>query len=254
MGIVRSFIRANQNFCARLERVLPTAKGHTFRQYPPAVAERIGPGNLRRIVDVGGGKTCAYAELTPEGWDGRLVAIDISPEELAYNHTVHLRLVSDVTRGLPVEDGSIDMITSRSVLEHLANLEDFVAGAARAIRPGGYFIHWVPNKFAPFAMVNAMLPNKLAKPLLHYLDPGTVGICGFPVVYDRCYPAAMEPLFEKHGFEVLEVRPSYFQSRYYAFFVPFFLLSTLYEGLMQFLGVRNLCAHYLIVAQKRTAA
>ena len=250
MSLIRRFIRANQAFCARLERVLPTAKGHTFRQYPPAVAERIEANGLRRILDVGGGKTCAYAEFTPSGWDGRILAIDIAPEELLHNHSVHLRLVSDVTRGLPVQDGSLDMITSRSVLEHLSNLEDFVAGAARAIRPGGYFIHWVPNKFAPFAIVNAMLPNKLAKPLLHYLDPATVGICGFPGVYDRCYPAAMERVFKQHGFEVLEVRPSYFQSRYYAFFAPFFLLSTLYEGTIQFLGLRNLCAHYLIVARK----
>ncbi len=250
MSLLRRFIRSNQAFCARLELILPTAKGHTFRQYPPAVAKCIATGGARRIIDVGGGRTCAYADLTPPGWDGRLLSIDIAPEEIALNQSVHLRLVSDVTRGLPVADGSVDMITSRSVLEHLANLEDFVIGAARAIRPGGYFIHWVPNKFAPFAIVNAMLPNKLAKPLLHYLDPATVGICGFPVVYDRCYPAAMEQLFKKHGFEVLEVRPSYFQSRYYAFFAPFFLLSTLYEGTMQFLGVRNLCAHYLIVARK----
>lgn len=252
MSLLRRFIRANQAFCARLEARLPTAKGHTYRQYPVAVAERIAADGLRRIVDVGGGKTCAFTEFTPEGWDGRLVALDISPEELRHNHSVHLRLVSDVTRGLPMADGSVDMITSRSVLEHLASLEDFVAGAARAVRPGGYFIHWVPNKFAPFAVVNAMLPNRLAKRLLHYLDPHTVGICGFPAVYDRCYPSAMRRLFEQHGFEVLEIRPSYFQSRYYAFFAPFFLLSTFYEGTMQFLGVRNLCAHFLIVA-RRTA-
>lgn len=251
MSLVRRFIRANQAFCARLEQVLPTAKGHTFRQYPPAVAEAIAAHDLRTIVDVGGGKTCAFAELTPKDWQGRIVSLDIAPEELLHNHSVDLRMVSDVTRGLPVRDGAVDMITSRSVLEHLADLEAFVAGAARAVRPGGFFIHWVPNKFAPFAMVNAMLPNRLAKPLLHYLDPATKGICGFPVVYDRCYPGAMQQVFERHGFEVLEIRPSYFQSRYYAFFAPFFLLSTVYEGLCQLVGLRTLCAHYLIVARHR---
>ena len=250
MSVVRRFIRANQALCARLERRLPTAKGHTYRQYPVAVADAIVGHGLRRIVDVGGGKTCAFSEFTPDHWDGRIVALDIAPEELRRNHSVHLRLVSDVTRGLPVRDGGVDMITSRSVLEHLADLEGFVAGAARAVRQGGYFIHWVPNKFAPFAVVNAILPNRLAKRLLHFLDPHTHGICGFPVVYDRCYPAAMERVFQKHGFEIVEVRPSYFQSHYYAFFVPFFLVSTLYEGTMQFLGARNLCAHYLIIARR----
>lgn len=250
MSLIRRFIQANQAFCAKLELVLPTAKGHTFRQYPGAVAERIREGGLRCIADVGGGKTCAYADLLPEGWQGRIIAMDISPEELVFNQTVDLRLVSDVTRGIAVRDGSLDMITSRSVLEHLSDLEAFVAGAARAVRPGGYFVHWIPNKFAPFAVINAMLPNRLAKPMLHYLDPHTVGICGFPVVYDRCYPAAIEKVFARHGFEVLEVRPSYFQSRYYAFFVPFFLISTLYEGTLQWLGLRNLCAHFLIVARR----
>lgn len=248
--MIRKFLSANQRICAWMERYLPTAKGHTYRQYPPAVAAHIAEPGIRHVVDVGGGKTCAYAEFTPEGWGGRIIAFDISPEELVHNHSVHARLVADVTRGLPMAPGSVDMITSRSVVEHLANIETFVRGAAEALRPGGYFIHWVPNKFAPFAMVNAVLPNALAKPLLHYLDPQTKGICGFPVVYDRCYPTAMEKLFRANGFEVLEVRPSYFQSRYYAFFVPFFLISTLYEGTMQLFGIRNLCAHFLIVARR----
>ena len=250
MSLIRRFIRANQAVCARLEEILPTDKGHTYRQYPGAVAERVQAEGLQRIVDVGGGKTCVYAALLPNDPSRRIVAMDISSEELVFNRCVDLRLVSDVTRGLAVRDASLDMITSRSVLEHLADLESFVAGAACAVRPGGYFIHWIPNKFAPFAMMNALLPNRIAKPMLHYLDPHTVGICGFPVVYDRCYPAAIEPLFERHGFQVIEIRPSYFQSRYYAFFVPFFLLSTLYEGALQWLGIRNLCAHFLVVARR----
>jgi len=248
--MLRAFIRANQAVAAWLENYLPTAKGHTFRVYPRVAAEKILESGALNILDVGGGKTCAYQDLLPADWRGRIVALDIAPEELLHNRSVSARLVCDITRGLPVRDGAIDCITSRSVLEHLSDLEAFVAAASKAVRPGGWFIHWIPNKFAPFAMINALLPNRIAKPLLHYLDPATKGICGFPVVYDRCWPSATEEMFARHGFETVLLQPSYFQSRYYSFFLPFFLLSSLYEGLMQFLGMRTLCAHYLVAARR----
>lgn len=248
--MLRWFIRKNQACCRWLERYLPNARGHTYPVYPEVVGRWLNREDTRVVVDVGGGRNCAFAAERDPQWAGMVVAVDIAAEELLQNESVEGRIVSDVTVGLPFRDGAVDLVASRSVLEHLRNLEGFVAGANRALRPGGYFIHWVPNKFAPFALVNQALPNALARKLLYYLEPGVKGICGFPAVYDRCYPSALRTVFEKHGFEIAELRPSYYQSQYYAFFVPAYLLSCLYELTVQFLGLTNLCAHVLVVARK----
>jgi SAM-dependent methyltransferase len=247
----RAFFKANQRACAGLEPWLPTARGHTFRLYPERVARCLRPGTVRMVLDVGGGRTCAFAALRPPEWSGKIVAMDVAPEEIARNQSVDARIVADLTRGLPLADESVDLMASRSVLEHLANLESFVAEASRTMRPGGYFIHLAPCRFAPFAVMNRLIPNRVARKLLYFTNPNIKGICGFPAVYDRCTPAALRRLFTAHGFEIEECRPSYYQSQYYSFFLPFFLLSTAYELVIQALGWETLCAHVLIVARKR---
>ncbi|HPO13833.1 MAG TPA: methyltransferase domain-containing protein [Candidatus Hydrogenedentes bacterium] len=248
--MLRAFIRMNQRCCAWLEPHLPTARRHTYKIYTEVAAEHANRPEVRLAVDIGGGKTCAYVPATAARQDLRIIAIDISPAELRHNHDVNARMVSDVTCGLPLRDASVDLMTSRSVLEHLTNLEAFLREAQRIMRPGGYFIHWIPCKFAPFALINQALPNWLAKKVLYYIEPDVQGICGFPAKYDRCYPAALRRLLDAAGFEIISLKPSYFQ-RYFSFFVPLFLMNALYELILQGLGAENLCAHALIVARRR---
>lgn len=248
--MLRAFIRMNQAVCTWLEQYLPNARGHTYRLYPELVARHIIEHNARIVVDVGGGKCCAFIPSQETRWGAKVIAVDISAEELRHNSDVNARVVSDVSRGVPFGDGSVDIMASRSVLEHLNHLEGFVREASRTLRRGGYFIHWIPCKFAPFALINQMLPHRVARRLLYFFEPGARGMCGFPAAYDRCYPFALQRLFGTCGFEILEMRPSYFQSRYFSFFVPFFLMSSAYEIVIQCLGLRNLCAHVLLVARK----
>ena len=248
--MLKAFIHANRRCSLWLAQYLPNAQRHTYRVYPKTVQAFLISEGPRTVLDIGGGRTCAFADPRDPGWTGRLIAVDIAPEELRLNGVADARIVLDGTQGYPFADGAVDMITSRSVLEHLSNLDSFLEQASRVLRPGGYFIHWIPCKFAPFAVINAMLPNSIARRLLFFLDESKVGICGFPVVYDRCYPAAIRRLFTTHGFEIVELRPSYYQSSYFAFFVPLFLLSSAYEIVLQWLGVENLCAHALVVARK----
>jgi SAM-dependent methyltransferase len=243
----RSFFRVNRAACEWLARYLPNARGHTFQSYTATVENAVRSLDGGIALDIGGGKTCAFAAA--RGTRVRIAAVDISAEELRQNHEVDFRLAADVTRGLPFADASISLMASRSVLEHLDSLEPFMREARRVMRPGAYFIHWVPGKFAPFAVINQLLPHALAKKVLFFTDPGAKGICGFHAVYDRCYPSALRHLLEKQGFEIEHIRPSYYQSQYYAFFLPFYVLSSLYEIVLQTLRIQNLCAHVLIVAR-----
>lgn len=78
-----------------------------------------------------------------------------------------------------------------------------------------------------------------------------MGICGFPAFYDKCYYSAIKQLLGKHGFEIIEIKLSYYQSRYFNFFFPLFLISVIYEILLMVMGVKDLCAYILVVARKK---
>jgi SAM-dependent methyltransferase len=249
----RSFVSANKHSSYRIERHLPQRQLDIQLLYDNAVLhylKTMPPGAL--IVDIGTGRECRFARRRPSGTTARVIGVDSAAEEVAQNRDVDEKRVADVSLGVPFNDGEVDMIVSRSVLEHLADSDAFVRETARVLRTGGYSIHLFASKFAPFAILNQLLPKKITSVLLNSLHPECKGQLGFRSHYDQTYCSRMESLFEAHGFEVRWSTVSYYQSGYYNFFLPLYLLSALYELIIYNLNIRTLAAKVLIVAQKQT--
>lgn len=249
-GALRGFLAFNKRLCARVELRLPQAKVDVFRLYAETVARYMNARPQQVVLDVGGGKSCVFARYRDPAMRTKIIAVDVSEEELRHNSDVDEKRVANITEDLPFAPGEADLIVSRSVLEHLRDLEGFVIGAKTTLKQGGHFIHLFPSRFAPFALINRALPNGLSKSVLHHLRPESKGVGGFPAFYDECYYAGFTRLMEKHGFEVIDVELSYYQSEYYSFFAPFYLASALYEAVTLKLGMKNLCAHMLVTARK----
>jgi len=251
-GALRKFVEVNQRAGERIEARLPHAQTNLQEAWAVTVADRmkqLPAGSL--VVDVGGGRSCLFAKDRAPDDGRRLLAIDISEEELAHNTDVDEKLVADVVEGLPLEDDSADMIVSKSVVEHLADSEAYVAEAARALRPGGWFINFFPSKWAPFSIANRALPEAVSQRLLYYVWPGSEGIVGFPTHYDNCSTRAMGRVLRGNGFDPIETRVSYYQSDYYTFFLPLYLVMVAYEVAISTLNVKQLAASVLMVARKR---
>jgi ubiquinone/menaquinone biosynthesis C-methylase UbiE len=245
------FLRANKRAADAVEARLPHAKTNLHDEYAHAVAQYMN--SLPRgavVVDVGGGKKCAFARYRNPTSGVRLVAVDISAEELAYNVDVDEKLVADVTERLPFGDHEVDMLVSSSVIEHLRNSEAFVRESARVLKPRGLFVHVLPNKFAPFSVANQLIPQRIAQRLLRVLVPGSEGVLGFPAFYDRTYPAAFRQLVARCGLNVRELRVAYYQAYYFDFFIPLYIINVAYELVVSSLRLENLAANMLIVAQK----
>ena len=71
------------------------------------------------MLDLGGGRRCAYAKAVEPPGRVRLIAVDISPEELAANTDVTETCVADVAADIPLPDASADVILSCTLLEHV---------------------------------------------------------------------------------------------------------------------------------------
>jgi SAM-dependent methyltransferase len=250
--LLSRFLAFNRRLSRSLGAVLPQRREDARVIYLEAISRRFARiSTPALIVDVGGGRECRFAHLRPPGADMRIVAVDVSPEELAANTDVDDTRVADATLELPFDTASVDLVTSEAVLEHLVDTERFVSHCARVIRPGGAFISLFSSRFSPHAVANRVLPDKWSSVLLCALVPGSTGRLGFPAYYDRTYPTAMTRVLERHGFRVTSLRVSYYQSLYFESLLPLFVLSALYELCVRALGLRDLAAYVVVVAERR---
>jgi ubiquinone/menaquinone biosynthesis C-methylase UbiE len=249
-----AFLAVNRKACRRVEAFLPQARVGIFGQYTQAVTNLINETPRKAIViDIGGGKHCPFAHIASGARNTTIIALDICEGELRQNHDVDSKLVADIVQALPFRSRTVDLITSRSVLEHVVDVTRFVEHASDVLKLGGYWVHLFPSKFAPFALINQLLPRSASRRLVYFFRPGSKGILGFPAFYDKCYYSAMRNLLLKNGFELVEAKTSYYQSPYFDFCLPLFAISAIYEALIELFGLRNLAAYLLVVARRTRA-
>ena len=249
--MLHRFLATNRKACGRIQPYLPQAKKNIFVLYEEIVARHMNARAGQIVVDVGGGKSCKFARYRDPASGTKIIAVDVSEEDLNHNTDVDETRVADIMRDLPFDSEEADLLVSRSVLEHLEDLDSFVVNSERVLKRQGYSIHVFPSRFAPFALINRALPNFLGKKVLHFFISGSEGIQGFPAFYDDCYYSGIKGLLERRGFDVVDTRLGYYQSPYFNFFLPLFLTSAAYEMLVRALGIKNLAAYVLVVARKR---
>src|SRR5205814_7421773 len=102
------------------------------------------------------------------------------------NCAVDARVVSDACGRLPFKDASMDLVVTRSVMEHLPDNARFLADCHRLLKRGGLAICVMPSRRAPFAWLNRLLPENLKRRMLFAVFPQWQDACGFPAYYDRC--------------------------------------------------------------------
>ena len=158
--------------------------------YKYEVAELLNrrPGQI--VLDVGGGKECPFLAFVDPPCGHLIMALDLSDEELR-------QTVSSITRSLPTRRRSgfhfatLRPISScpRAVVEHIRDNAAFFRNCARVLRPSGIVAHAFSGRFAPFALMNQLLPNRLTRRVIDYLHPEwhEEGNYGFLAFYDRCY-------------------------------------------------------------------
>jgi ubiquinone/menaquinone biosynthesis C-methylase UbiE len=207
------------------------------------------------IVDAGGGQSCPFACDKPPHF--KLVAVDISSDELEANADVDETIVSDISQFLPFEDNTVDIVASRMTIEHLSRTDGFISEAGRVLKAGGKVIILFPSRFAPFALLNQVIPHRISNKIVaafHSDWRGNKKHERFETFYHNCYYSAFKSLVRRNGFDIVDEFITYAQSRYFDFFFPLYLASMTYESLIHMLKIRNLAAYILIVAEKTVRA
>lgn len=160
----------------------------------------VGPGV--RVLDVGCGTGISAPYYIAKGCTYRGLDISAAMIEQAREREPNERAsfaVGDVEAGLPVADGSFDLVIALGLLEYLDALDRTAAELARAVRPGGSLIVSVPQRWCF---------NHVAKSLLSPLVTNAWAVVkrlrGKPlerhtVRHRRFTPGQVEQLFARQG-------------------------------------------------------
>ncbi len=102
----------------------------------------------------------------------------------------------------PVEDASIDLCISDSVLEHVREPETFFAECRRVIKPGGYLCLRTPNALNYISIFSRLIPNRLHAAVLgRVLHTQREEQDIFPTLY-RCNTARrIRRMLDTYGFD-----------------------------------------------------
>ena len=182
-----------------------------------------------------------------------MIALDPSEKELSYNHDVDEKIIfaMGIDARAPLDDNSVDIVTSHMVLEHIPNNNYTMREISRILKPGGKFISAFPCKFAIFAVINQMMPNWLARKILFSIHPETKHGSGFKAYYNKTYYPAMQTLLKQYNFTDIMFAFNYDQSKYFSFFLPFGLIALAWDLLMYIFHVKPLCGYLCFSATKK---
>ena len=74
-----------------------------------------------------------------------VVGVDISPEAVEFENDFEVKLCDIEKEKLPFDDNSIDIIYSKSFIEHLHYPEKYLEEAYRVLKPNGIFLTLTPD-------------------------------------------------------------------------------------------------------------
>jgi SAM-dependent methyltransferase len=253
MRMLSRFLSANRRLCAWIDDRLPADfKPHLRSLHRHKVAELLNARPGQVVLEVGAGRESAFFRLLADKQASLIIGMDISPTELSHNRELAAKVVADAAASaFPVGDDCVDLITSHSVVEHLPDSATFFANCARVLRPGGMIVHTLPCKFAPFSLINQLIPNWLARRLLAWFHPDwRQEAVGFPAFYHHCHYSGIQNLLLRNGFHDETYIFRYSQAEYFDFFFPLYLIMLAYDLAVWRLGIRNLASGIVMTAQR----
>jgi SAM-dependent methyltransferase len=181
---------------------------HPYQTLEAEIAKRLRPEHT--LLDAGCGRTAPVLRKY-RGAARRLIGIDLVefPEQIDGIELYR----GDVSRsGLP--DRSVDLIYSRSVMEHVDDPDAVFAESRRILTDGGYWLFLTANKWDYASLIARMIPNRLHPMIVRRVE-GRPEEDTFPTRYRVNDRRTIEALAQRHGFAVngfsyLGQYPNYF--------------------------------------------
>jgi len=141
------------------------------------------------VVDLGAGRGAFLdhpsryrRELTKlQGKVAKVIGVDVD-DAVRENPVLDEAVVYD-GETIPLADGTIDMVVSDWVLEHIPNPGRFAAEIERILKPGGWVCARTPHLYSILVAASSLIPNAVHARVLSKAQPGRKERDVFPTVY-----------------------------------------------------------------------
>ena len=154
------------------------------------------------VVDAGCGANAPLL-VSLLGKADSLIGIDLVRFNPSLRNESLLLLNNDLTN-MEIEDASVDLVISRSVLEHLCDVESVYREIHRILRPGGRFLFLIPNFWDYVSIMSYLIPNGFHKAVVEKLS-GRPQADTFPTYYKSNTQRAIGSLAKQTGFNVISL-------------------------------------------------
>ena len=151
---------------------------------------------------------------------------------------------------IPIRTGTIDLVISRSVMEHLHDPLTVWKEVHRVLKPGGRFVFLTPNLFDYVSLVAKVVPNHLHPAIIRFAE-GREEQDVFPTVYRSNSARAIRRLGAAAGFEQPSVQYLTQYPSALCFSRVAFLAGVGFERLVRLPPLRFLRPWLLVVVKPR---
>jgi SAM-dependent methyltransferase len=200
------------------------AEDHPFNIFEKKISSHIQYNHT--IVDAGCGSEAPLL-INFIGKASKLIGIDLVEFHPSIQDKGLLLLNTDLAK-TQIEDSSVDLVISRSVLEHISDVESVYKEINRILRPGGTFLFLIPNLLDYVSIISYMIPNRFHKAIVSKIS-GRPDENTFQTYYKSNTSKTIRNLSSKTGFDVVSV--DYYGQ--YPYMLEFnkllFLLGVLYD-------------------------
>ena len=221
---------------------------HPYRTYEKIILDHIGPGSV--VLDAGCGRTAPVLQKLV-GFGKYLIGIDVCRlHKTQENKSLYL-LKSDL-QTISLSDNSVDVIISRSVLEHVGNPVTAYKEINRVLKPGGYFIFLTPNYYDYASLIAKLIPNRFHSRIVR-LTEGRDEDDTFPTYYRSNTGRDIKKLAKITGFQVTRIDYLGQYPSYFMFNPMLFILGTAYDKMISaFDSLKYLRGWILATLKKET--
>ena len=245
MPLLKLFVKFNVDLCHWLARRYPLFFRGT-RSYQAELRASIESFILTNkpetIIEVGG----IDRPLLKKSLNYCYIGVDIEEKDSCYK-IYDKFYVQSIEQGLAEKS---DLIISITLLEHVRDNKSSLGVMYSSLRNGGGMLHYIPSKFHFYSIILRIVGPKLQKKIIKYLRPHAIDVTGYPAFFDYCSPQGMRRLCESAGFNSIEIIPYYRANDYFAFFIPLFILVSLFENLFERFGIQIFASGFILKAIK----
>jgi SAM-dependent methyltransferase len=225
-------------------------KDRYFRHdHPYRIFEREVENYLRpecTLLDAGCGRTAPILAKY-KGTARRLIGVDLVEfgADMPGLELYHCDLAA-----IPIENSCVDVVMTRSVMEHVTDPAGVYSETFRVLKPGGYFIMLTANLWDYASIIAKLVPNRF-HPWIVSKTEGREEHDVFPIAYRTNTRGAVETWVKRAGFEIVSFRylgqyPSYFMFNGFLF-----LLATAYEKLIGRVSALNFLQGWIFVTLRK---